>query len=126
MTNDTLEKSFLRNRKNAIHICLSNTNKSISLCPAFTIQIKERKEIPAIENPHRMNKRAPDSIENPSQAFLSTLDVKSTLACLIYEKRELSLKDRKTKTRDIDPYIHSFQSIHICLSNTNKSISLLK
>jgi hypothetical protein len=38
----------------------TNTNKSISLCPAFTIQIKERKEKPAIENPHRMNKRAPD------------------------------------------------------------------
>ena len=54
-----------------------------------------------------MNKRAPDSIENPHQAFLSTLDVKSTLACLIYEKRELSLKDRKTKTLDIDPNIHS-------------------
>jgi hypothetical protein len=57
-----------------------------------------------------MNKRAPDSIENPSQAFLSTLDVKSTLACLIYEKRELSLKDRKTKTLDID--LKTFIPIH--------------
>jgi len=55
-----------------------------------------------------MNKRAPDSIENPSQAFLSNLDFQSTLACLLlYEKRVLSWKDRKTKTLDINPYIHS-------------------